>query len=65
VLKFAAAGAVIGSLAGLIMFGGKGANGADAGASLAIIMVPTFALIGAVLGALNGLLFSVIGVFKR
>jgi hypothetical protein len=47
VLWLALLGAVVGGIAGWVMYGGWGT-----------IMAPTFALIGAIMGALNALLFS-------
>jgi uncharacterized membrane protein len=46
-LSFALLGAIVGGIAGWLMYGGWGT-----------IMGPTFALIGAIMGVLNALLFS-------
>jgi uncharacterized membrane protein len=46
-LLLAVLGAIVGGTAGWLMYGGWG-----------IIMAPTFALIGAIMGVLNALLFS-------
>ncbi len=47
VLSLALLGAIVGGIAGWLMYGEWG-----------IIMAPTFALIGAIMGVLNALLFS-------
>jgi uncharacterized membrane protein len=47
VLSLAVLGAIVGGIAGSLMYGGWG-----------IMMAPTFALIGAIMGVLNALLFS-------
>lgn len=47
VLWLALLGAIVGGIAGWLMYGGWG-----------IVMAPTFALIGAIMGVLNALLFS-------
>jgi uncharacterized membrane protein len=47
VLWLALLGAIVGGIAGWLMYGGWG-----------IVMAPTFALIGAIMGMLNALLFS-------
>jgi len=64
VLKFGLAGAVFAAIVAVIMFGGRGQDGTQRG-QLLVLMLPTFALIGAILGALNGFLFSIIRGFKR
>ncbi|MGZ3333410.1 MAG: hypothetical protein ACXU9Z_11995 [Gemmatimonadaceae bacterium] len=46
-LSLALLGAIVGGIAGWLMYGGWG-----------IVMAPTFALIGAIIGVLNALLFS-------
>ena len=47
VVSLALLGAIVGGIAGWLMYGGWG-----------IVMAPTFALIGAILGVLNALVFS-------
>jgi len=47
VLSLALVGAIVGGIAGWLMYGGWG-----------IVMAPTFALIGAILSVLNALVFS-------
>jgi ABC-type xylose transport system permease subunit len=64
VLKSGLVGAVLAAIAAIIMFGGRGQEGTQRG-QLLMLMLPTFALIGAILGALNGFLFSIIRGFKR
>jgi ABC-type xylose transport system permease subunit len=67
VLKYAAVGALISVIpwvAGLICFGTRPtSSGGDRG--WAIIMVPIFAFIGAIVGAMNGLIVSVWRRYKR
>jgi hypothetical protein len=68
ILKFALVGGVIGGVLGCIaavfMFGRSNVPGNDSRGIL-IVMVPAFCLIGAILGALDGVLFSVLGRFLR
>ena len=64
VLKFAAAGAAIGALLGFLCFGG-GTRSPASDYSWAIIMAPTYAIIGAILGAANGLVFSLFRRWKK
>jgi hypothetical protein len=68
ILKLALVGGVIGGVLGCIaavfMFGRSKVPGNDARGIL-IVMVPAFCLIGAILGALDGVLFSVLGRFLR
>ena len=59
VLIYAVVGALLGGVAAGIMFGGHGAADSTGNQSWAVIMVPTFALIGAIMGALNGLVVSI------
>jgi uncharacterized membrane protein len=47
VLSLALLGAIVGGIAGWLLYGGWG-----------VVMAPTFALIGAIIGVLNALLFS-------
>jgi hypothetical protein len=58
VLKYAVFGAIISFIAGLVCFG-TGPTG------WGIIMAPTFAIIGAILGAANGLVFSIWRRYKK
>jgi hypothetical protein len=64
ILKFGLAGALLAAIAAFFMFGGKGPEGNRSG-ELLVLMVPTFALVGAILGALNGLLFAIVRRSKR
>ena len=59
VLIYAAVGALLGGVGAGIMFGSHGAPDSSGNQSWAVIMVPTFALIGAIMGALNGLVVSI------
>jgi hypothetical protein len=59
VLTYAAVGALIGGVGAGIMFGRGGAPDSSGNQSWAVIMVPTFALIGSIMGALNALAVSI------
>jgi sulfite exporter TauE/SafE len=59
VLTYAAVGALIGGVGAGIVFGRGGAPDSSGNQSWAVIMVPTFALIGAIMGSLNALVVSI------
>ncbi len=59
ILTYAAVGALIGGVGAGILFGRGGAPDSSGNQSWAVIMVPTFALIGAIIGALNALVVSI------
>lgn len=59
ILTYAAVGALIGGVGAGILFGRGGAPDSSGNQSWAVIMVPTFALIGAIMGALNALVVSI------
>ena len=64
VVKYGLAGALVSGLAAGIMFG-TGPTSAGGNHSWALIMVPTFAIIGGLMGALYGLLLSVYRHFRK
>jgi hypothetical protein len=58
-LTYSAIGALIGGVGAGILFGRDGPPDSSGNQSWAVIMVPTFALIGAIMGALNALVVSI------
>jgi ABC-type xylose transport system permease subunit len=63
VVKFSIIGGVLGGILAFVMFR-RGIPGENVGAML-LVMIPTFALIGAILGAVDGFLWSLIRGFKK
>ena len=63
ILKFSFIGSLLGGILAFVMFR-RGIPGENIGAML-VVMIPTFALIGAILGAVDGLLWSLIKGFKK
>ena len=63
IVKFSIMGGVLGGILAFVMFR-RGSPGETVGAML-VVMIPTFALIGAILGAVDGLLWSLIKGFKK
>jgi hypothetical protein len=64
VLTSALVGGALGCIAAFLMFGRSKVPGNDP-RNLLTLMVPAFALIGVILGALDGVLFSVLDRFKK
>ncbi len=64
-VKFGLAGALIGAVAGWLIFGGTSYNAATGNYGWGPVMAPVFALIGAILGVLNSFLVSALRVTKK